>query len=63
MIFRGDDFLPLMVIRRYLKLVIIYCEENNLMDLKFSEIELDKIPFKLALIPVKYPTPDKLRLV
>ena len=63
MIFRGDDFLPLMIIRRYLKLAITYCEENELMDLKFSEIELDKIPFKLALIPVKYPTPDKLRLV
>lgn len=63
MIFRGDHFLPLMIIRRYLKLVITFCIENNLMDLKISEIEFDKVPFKLLLIPVKYPTPDKLRLI
>ena len=63
MSFRGDEFLPLMIIRRYLKLTIFYCIENNLMDLKISEIELDKIPFKLTLIPVKYPTPDKLKLM
>lgn len=62
MIFREEEFLPLMIIRRYLKLVIIYCQENNLMDLKISEIELDKVPFRVLLIPVKYPTPDKLRL-
>lgn len=61
--FRGTDFLPLMIIRRYLKLVINYCIENNLMDLKISEIELEKVPFKILLIPVKYLTPDKLRLI
>ena len=40
-----------------------YCIENNLMDLKISEVELDKVPFKLLLIPVKYPSPDRLRLI
>lgn len=63
MTFRGTDFLPLLIIRRYLKLVINYCTENNLMDLKISEIELEKVPFKVLLIPVKYPNPDKLRLI
>jgi len=63
MSFRGKDFLPLMVIRRYLKLTVSYCIENDLMDLKFSEIELMQIPFKLASIPTKYPPPDKLKLV
>ncbi|MFM9825853.1 hypothetical protein [Flavobacterium sp.] len=63
MFFRGDDFLSLMIIRRYLKLAINNCIENNLMDLKISEIEMDKVPYKLLLIPVKYPTPDKLRLI
>lgn len=63
MIFRGNDFLPLMIIRRYLKLAISYCIENNLMNVKISEIEMDKIPYKLLLIPVKYPSPDKLRLI
>jgi hypothetical protein len=63
MIFRGEDFLSLMIIRRYLKLAITYCTENNLMDLKISEIDFDKVPFKLLLIPVKYPSPDKLKLI
>jgi hypothetical protein len=63
MFFRGEEFLPLMIIRRYLKLAITYCEENNLMNLKISELELDKIPFNIKTIPIKYPAPNKLRLV
>ena len=60
--FRGE-FLPLMVIRRYLKLTIAFCIDNNLMDIKLTDLDLQEIPFKLNLIPTKYPTPDKLRLL
>lgn len=63
MSFRGEDFLPLMVIRRYLKLTISYCIDNNLMDLKLSDTYLHNVPFKLSFIPIKYPLPCKLRLV
>ncbi|HAL82373.1 MAG TPA: hypothetical protein DCO83_09155 [Mucilaginibacter sp.] len=63
MSFRGEEFLPLMVIRRYLKLVINYCVDNDLMDLKLSDNVLDNVPFKLILIPINYPSPHKLRLV
>jgi hypothetical protein len=63
MSFRGETFLPLMIIRRYLKLTVSYCIENNLMDVKLSELEPNQVPFKLTFIPTKYPTPDKLRLV
>jgi len=33
------------------------------MDLKVSDIELEKVPFKLNSIPTKYPAPEKLRLL
>lgn len=62
MINRGE-FLPLMIIRRYLKLTIAYCLDNNLMENKLSEIDFDTIPFKINSIPLNYPTPDKLKLV
>ena len=58
-----DEFLPLMIIRRYLKLTISFCIDHNLMDTKLSEIDLVTIPFNINSIPLDYPTPDKLRLL
>jgi hypothetical protein len=59
-----DAFLPLMVVRRYLKLTINYCLENDLMELEISKIrELSDLPFKLEYIPVDYPGPKQLRLI
>jgi 5-methylcytosine-specific restriction endonuclease McrA len=57
-----DEFLPLMVIRRYLKLCIYYCLENDLMDKNLSEVDVSTLPFKLHLIPLKYPRPSTLKL-
>lgn len=62
MAFRGEDFLPLMIIRRYLKLCITYCVDNNIMEMNLAEIDKTDFPFKLRSIPHDYPTPDKLRL-
>lgn len=60
--FRGE-FLPLMIIRRYLKLTIAYCIDKELMDIKLLDIDNQNIPFKIASIPTTFPTPDKLRLL
>ena len=60
--FRGE-FLPLMIIRRYLKLTITFCIDNDFMDTKLSDLDLQEIPFKIHFIPINYPTPDKLRLI
>ena len=57
------NFLPLMIIRRYLKLAINYCLDHDLMDLRTSDLDYNEIPFKINLIPHNYPTPDKLKLV
>ena len=61
MIFRGQ-FLPLMIIRRYLKLTFNYCIENNLIDRKTEELKELKLPFKIDFLPTSFPNPKELTL-
>ncbi len=61
MIFRGQ-FLPLMVIRRYLKLTFKYCIENDLIDKQITELKGLELPFKIELLPTSYPKPNLLTL-
>ena len=57
-----NTFPPLMILRRYLKLVIIYCIENNLMEYSISDIKNQKHPFNIEYIPINYPKPSELVL-
>lgn len=59
MIFR-DKFLPIMIIRRYLKLTFNYCDENGLLDKKIDELKELDLPFRIDLLPVKFPAPKEL---
>ena len=59
--FRGK-FLPLMIIRRYLKLTFNYCLENDLIDKKIEELNGKELPFKIDLLPTSYPSPNELIL-
>lgn len=61
MIFRGQ-FLPLMIIRRYLKLTFNYCIENNLINRKIEELKELKLPFKIEFLPTSFPSPNELTL-
>lgn len=61
MIFR-NEFLPLMIIRRYLKLVYKYSNENNLLDKTVSELENLELPFKIQYLPTEFPKPKFLKL-
>ncbi len=61
MAFRGQ-FLPLMVIRRYLKLTFKYCNEKGLVDKKIDELKEMELPFRIDLLPTKFPMPNKLIL-
>lgn len=56
MAFRGH-FLPLMIIRRYLKLTYSYCEQNGLLDKKIDELKVMELPFKIHLLPTAFPKP------
>ncbi|MDD2474930.1 MAG: hypothetical protein PHI32_03350 [Dysgonamonadaceae bacterium] len=59
--YRGQ-FLPLMIIRRYLKLTFNYCTQNDLLDAKIEELRDMELPFKIDLLPTRYPKPNELIL-
>jgi len=59
--YRGQ-FLPLMIIRRYLKLTFNYCSENDLLDKEIEELKEMELPFRIDFLPISYPNPNKLVL-
>jgi hypothetical protein len=61
MIFRGH-FLPLMIIRRYLKLTFNYCTQYELIDKNIDELKELELPFKINLLPTSFPKPKELVL-
>ena len=61
MTYRGK-FLPLMIIRRYLKLIYYYCIEQKLIDCKLEELYNLKLPFKIEYLPISFPDPVHLKL-
>ncbi len=56
------QFLPLMIIRRYLKLTFNFCVENNLIDEKIERLKTMNLPFKIDFLPTAYPNPNELIL-
>jgi len=54
------SFLPLMIIRRYLKLVFKYCSENKMRDKTIGEMKYIEVTFNVDFIPTKYPSPNEL---
>jgi hypothetical protein len=61
MMFRGK-FLPLMIIRRYIKLTYTYCHSNGLLDKNIDELKDIKLPFRIDLLPTSFPKPTELIL-
>jgi hypothetical protein len=59
--YRGE-FLPLMIIRRYLKLTFNYCLENELIDRPIEDLKEMNLPFRIELLPIQFPAPSLLRL-
>lgn len=59
--FRGQ-FLPLMIIRRYLKLTFNYCSKNALLDRQILELNEMELPFKINFLPTNYPIPNELTM-
>ncbi len=59
--YRGQ-FLPLMIVRRYLKLTFNFCNENGLLDKKIAELDKLGLPFIIELLPLKFPNPGELVL-
>jgi hypothetical protein len=57
--FKGE-FPPLLILRRYLKLLIKYCSEQNLMEMNWDEAQDLEITFNLKFLPQKFPNPASL---
>jgi hypothetical protein len=54
--------IPLMIIRRYIKLTYQYCTAHSLLDKQTDELSEMDLPFKIHLIPTAYPNLSKLVL-
>ena len=61
MAFRGQ-FLPIMIIRRYLKLTFNYCNDNGLLDQQIDDLKGMELPFRIDLLPTSFPKPNELTL-
>ena len=57
---KRNELPPLKILRNYLKIVIQYCKENDLMSRELdTSCELN-LPFAIEHIPFNYPTPNQL---
>lgn len=57
---KRQQFPPLLLLRRYLKLAIELSREKCIMDLALSDVP--ELPFSLSAIPRTFPQPPTLRL-
>jgi hypothetical protein len=56
-------FPPLLLLRRYLKIVCQHCEACGIMDLNLAEERALQLPFDLRSLPTSFPPLEQLRLV
>lgn len=52
-----------MVLRRYLKLVLQQCQDLDLMDKPWEEVDDSALPFRLSEIPTKFPKCSEMSLL
>lgn len=58
-----NSFPSILLLRRYLKIVMRYCESNDLLDLKLDEVQKQDLPFDLSILPHSFPPlPELTRL-
>ena len=55
-----DEFPPLLLLRRYLKLAIELCIDGDMMDRPV--VEAGGLRMEIARVPQKYPPPGELKL-
>jgi 5-methylcytosine-specific restriction endonuclease McrA len=57
-----NSFPSIFLLRRYLKIVMRYCESNNLLDVKLAEALQQDLPFDLSILPHNFPPLTELKL-
>ena len=58
-----NQFPPLMILRRYLKLIIEFCDKENFMESSIEELRNQNYPFNIELVPLNFPKPNLLKMV
>jgi hypothetical protein len=58
-----NQFPPLMTLRRYLKLIIEFCNKENLLDSPIEKLRNQNYPFNIELVPIKFPKPNQLKMI
>ena len=59
---KKGTFPAILLLRRYLKLVTRYCDDQELLTMPLSNVHEVELPFDLALIPHKFPPLPELVL-
>ncbi|MDO4627810.1 MAG: HNH endonuclease [Planctomycetia bacterium] len=59
---RRNQFPPIYILQRYLKLAMQYCDENGLMEEEEENLNWEDFPFSLREIPDEFPQPSELVL-
>ncbi len=57
---KKNEFPPLQILRNYLKLIIQYCKENDLMNCDLDTCCELKLPFSIENLPFVFPKPQEL---
>lgn len=57
-----EEFPPILVLRRYMKLAYSYFAANGFLSLPYTELKGCCNLFRLDLLPYKFPSPNDLRL-
>lgn len=52
--------LPLTLVKRYLKLCYFWCQQNSLLDQKWSDLQSGPIPFDPGSLALEFPDPSEL---
>ena len=60
--FSKGRFPPILLLRRYLKLVARYCERHSLMNVPVANVSSYDLPFEVLLLPSEFPQPADLTL-
>ena len=55
-----EQFPPIAVFRRYLKLLSRYCDEHDLWNVDLSNERITSCPYSVRCLPVAFPSPDTL---
>ena len=56
-------FPPILLLRRYIKIVAQYCEEHERLDSALGRLDDEPaMPFDVRILPTKYPPLDELVL-